>query len=193
MGIQGDTRALRAVGARLAELMAWDDARLYARVESVSAWSVAQQLEHVLHAGLSMLLVIERLAAGVEHDVIRDRGSPSMPGRAVLLTGRIPRGRADAPDFTLPQGVPARAALAESVEGFTVRLAARAATADALRSVPRVGRHPVLGWFSAAQWWRFLRVHSEHHLAIVDDIDRQRLARPPVTAPPRPLPDPSTG
>jgi hypothetical protein len=32
--------------------------------------------------------------------------------------------------------------------------------------------HPQLGRFSARQWVRFTRIHTEHHLALLDDILR---------------------
>lgn len=185
MGLEADTRAIEGLAARLDELLTWDDHRLFACVPAVSSWSVAQQLEHVVRASTRMLDMLALLASGNAHDRVKDRGSPSVTGRAILLAGRIPRGRAEAPGETLPDAVPSRAALREATETLTRRLRARAADPTDLRDIKGVGEHPLLGWFSAPQWWRFLRVHAEHHLAVIDDIDGHRVSTEPI---PRPAP-----
>lgn len=38
--------------------------------------------------------------------------------------------------------------------------------------------HPYFGSFSTRQWIRFVRVHTDHHLRIIEDI-RQHLTRSP--------------
>ncbi|MDF1701725.1 MAG: DinB family protein [Planctomycetota bacterium] len=187
MGIEADTLAVHACLAHLLEILAWEDVRLYGRVPAISHWSPAQQVEHIAQAGLGMTAMIEKLEAGCAHERIQPKGSPSVTGRAILLTGRIPRGRAEAPTGTLPAPIPARAALVERVRDLSGAAAAIAARASTLRQVRGVGRHPMLGWFSAAQWWRFLRVHTEHHLAVIADIDRHPGVAEPVEVPTDPL------
>ena len=191
MGIGGDTKAIHALCDALGEMLTWEDHRLYAQVASVSHWSPAQQLEHVVQAGGLMLKMIDLLEAGVPHENVQASGSPALVGRIVLLTGHIPRGRAQAPEATRPEAIPCRAGLVEAVEGFCAAAKARAERAADLRAIAGVGRHPALGWFRAAQWWRFLRIHSEHHLAIVADIDKVEVVAQPLAAPNEPLTRPS--
>ena len=39
-----------------------------------------------------------------------------------------------------------------------------------LLAAPGVVPHPLLGDFDAASWVHLARVHTEHHLAIIDEI-----------------------
>ena len=56
-----------------------------------------------------------------------------------------------------------------------------------LRSVPGRLPHPLLGPFRAAQWMRFARLHTAHHLAIIKDIDGTEVAGEPEADPLAPL------
>lgn len=187
MGIGADTQAIGTLCDRLVAMLAWEDHRLHARVPQISQWSVAQQLEHIAATGRRMLAMIALLESGAAHDGVRAKGRPSVTGRAILLTGRIPRGRAEAPEGTHPQPAPTRAELAAAVQDLVAEARARARGTGGLKAIDGVGRHPVLGWFRAPQWWRFLRIHTEHHLAIVADIDAVLLApeggTDPLTSP----------
>lgn len=162
--------ALHAAFLRVAETAAWPDERLYAVAPAVSAWSPAQHLEHVCLVAAAVLERLDALRSGGEREDRREHGSPRLAGRAVLMAGRIPRGRGQAPDFSLPAKVPGRSALRELCSRVGRQVTETAAHAASFRGVRGVIRHPLLGWLNAAQWWRFLRVHSEHHLAIVEDI-----------------------
>ena len=192
MGLQADSRANAAIADRLEAMLRWDDQRLYGQAPAVSSWSIAQQVEHVVRASTRMLDMIELLGSGAAHERVRPHGKPSMTGRAILLTGHIPRGRADAPDGTRPDAVPRRAALTEATTAFIERVRRRSEDAGPLRGFEGVGQHPLLGWFTASQWWRFLRVHAEHHLAVIDDIDGHRGVADPLPSPTDPVTRPST-
>lgn len=178
MGTESDSRALHAALNRLRALLEWPDARLYGLAEPVSRWSPAQHVQHTLIALHRILDAVDRLRAG-EDEAIRAKGHPTLQGRALLLGGWIPRGKAQAPDFARPDAIPSRAAMRESLEAACEHFAQVAPQASSLRSVPGVIEHPVLSGLSASQWWRFARVHTEHHLAIIDDADRQRSAAVP--------------
>lgn len=156
----------------LADEIAWcaslaaEPDRLEVRAPSVSAWSVAGQLEHLLRADRRILARLEEAARGVAPP---GRGSPTVAGRWVLLVGAIPRGRGAAPDGTRPEGM----APAELSAGW-------AALADAagtlrertreLRASPGRWAHPLLGSFGTWHWTRFARVHHRHHRDIITEI-----------------------
>ncbi len=186
MTTEGDTRALHAALNRLGEALAWPDDRLYAVVTSVSGWSPAQHVQHALIALRRIFAAVSELRAGTS-EAIRPSGRITLPGRALLLGGWIPRGKADAPDFAVPDAIPSRAGMSETHVGACERYADLAPVAGALRSVAGVIEHPILKGMSAAQWWRFARIHTEHHLAIIDDIDRHRVVTNPLADPASPL------
>jgi hypothetical protein len=140
-----------------------DDARL-AAVRPGSGWSPAQHLSHVALANGRILKAIVALARG--------RGTPR-PGppadgaRAVLESGAIPRGTAQAPPGTGPGDVVDLAAtrrlLDETRRGFA-GLELSGVAADLARD------HPALGPLTAAEWVRFAAVHTRHHVAIVAEL-----------------------
>jgi len=174
MSTDADTRALHTALNRVGEMLRWPEDRLYAVVPSVSAWSPAQHGQHVLIALRRIFAAIQSLRDG-DTGTVKARGHPTLPGRALLLSGWIPRGKAQAPDFAVPDLIPSRAATMESHAASCERFAELAPIAGSLRDVPGVIEHPILSGLNAAQWWRFARVHTDHHLAIIDDVDRHRV------------------
>lgn len=145
-----------------------DPATLDLNAPRVSAWSVRLQVEHIAAVGLAGTKLMRRLLAEGRGS---QTGSPSPAGWLVLVTNRIPRGRAKAPKYVLPAGAP--------IEQVRERLLEIRAAYDELE--PRLGElpglpgtepHPVLGQLNAARWLRFALVHETHHLAIIDEIRR---------------------
>lgn len=186
MTIEGDTRALHAALNRLGESLEWPEERLYAVVPAVSTWSPAQHVQHAIIALRRIFAAVSELRAG-SGDAVKPKGSPTLSGRALLLSGWIPRGRAQAPEFAVPDAIPSRAGMRERHDAACERFGELAANATTLRGVPGVIEHPILGGMSAVQWWRFARIHTEHHLAIIDDVDRHRVVPDPLADPVDPL------
>lgn len=142
------------------------------RAPEVSAWSVGEQLEHLLLADRRILGGIERvLEASARGEPTPGEGSPTLIGRLILWSGVVPRGRAKAPQSTSPEGM----AAPDLVHGFAeVRVGVDALgsrLADIGRA-PSTRAHPILGHFTATQWLRFSGVHHRHHGKIIRDILR---------------------
>ncbi len=142
--------------------------RLTVRVERVSAWSVAQHLDHLAQANLlcaaTIVSIIESPPTGPEPEL-----TPA--GRAVLQTGTIPRGRGQAPRAT----VPSAASISETRSRLHDAHRALTAIAERLVAVDEArGRlaHPSLGGFNAYDWLCFIAIHTRHHLKIIEDIQR---------------------
>jgi len=170
----GDRRHLQAARRALDDLdrAAADAASLPLRAPALSAWSVAQHVDHLAAANLLCLRAAAVLVEGTD-DRILARGAPNVWGRLVLTFGHIPRGRGRAPQATVPAEEPDAATLAERLRPGREVLDALAADPDALAAARGRLPHPALGAFSAVQWVRFTAVHVRHHLAIAADL-RQR-------------------
>lgn len=162
--------------------MSWSSnvTRFDASVPEVSAWSVGRQLEHLLLSDRRILAWLERVAdddgsePGGRSEVrggSKRRGGPTLAGWLVLTTRFIPRGRGQAPDFTLPAGLP-REEVEEAFRDIRGRLAALEPRLEALAASPATLPHPSLGIFTAPRWLRFARVHHEHHEKIIRRILR---------------------
>ena len=161
--------ALASRYARLQNELERDDEALFRRVPNVSEWSVAKQLHHTAASTALMLVAVDRIAKQVSP--AEENGSINTMGRALLLRGRFPRGRAKAPKISLPPEELTRdeleADMARSRRAYdrTPEILGQAA-ASGWRT-----KHPYFGMLDAGQWLKLARIHADHHLAIIDDID----------------------
>ena len=175
-GLESVFVRLAEQGREMAALAAAPDQALDARADAVSAWSVAQQLEHL---GLTGSKVLDAVDAILRDPATPPRGRPNPAGWMVLLTGRIPRGRVKAkPEWAPPDSSAERAR--EGVAALTARSTALAARTGELAAARATRTHPRLGQFDARRWLRFLVIHQDHHLRLIRDI------RAAAGLPPRP-------
>lgn len=153
---------------RMDRTLTLPDDELFRRAESVSGWSVAEQLYHIAAAAGRMLTAAERTMD--REKPAREGGRPSVAGRAVMLAGRIPRGRGRAPSAVHPPDDLRREQL-ENTIGWCRRVHHRlAGRTDEIATATWRAEHFVFGWLNAIQWLRIVAIHSDHHFLIVDDI-----------------------
>ena len=126
-------------------------------------WSVAQILEH-------LCLTYRGTIKGFEKSLKAEKplgGRPSLKQRisatAVTQFGYLPKGR-QAPERTVPQGMPAEKVLQETVSGLAAMDAIITEAERKYGSRTWVLDHPVLGPLTAKQWRRFHRTHGYHHV-----------------------------
>ena len=160
---------LDAALQRIHGLLSSDSADWARRSAAVSNWSVAEQVDHMLRSVARMLAAADTIRVGYDARIKPD-GKASVPGRLLLRAGAIPRGRADAPEEVLPAETPTLEDCRARYERTLEQLAALTPHLDAIRTWRGTIPHPLLGDFRAQDWLRFARMHTEHHLAIVDDI-----------------------
>lgn len=148
-----------------------DDDVLFDAVPSVSAWSPAQHLFHIWRANASMLKAARLLAVGAV-----DSEAPDLSdvGAQVLRSGTMPRGVADAPDNVRPPDELDRDALEDAWSRSRAKLDSLADDVDAVNASTGGLSHPAWGTLTATQWVRAARVHSDHHAAILDDVESAR-------------------
>lgn len=146
--------------AEISRLAERPEAELLTVHPKVSAWSLAQHLDHSLKVGSAVLGSVvapkEPPKAGI-----------NMAGRMVLLLGWFPRGRGESPKPLRGEAADTARLLAavEKVRALRARV-----TADTLASSATVLKHPYFGGLTAAQAVRFLAIHTRHHLRISADI-----------------------
>jgi hypothetical protein len=153
----------------LKTLASGPDDRLFNKAERVSAWSVADHLDHLALSNLTMVRVIEDALA----EDATAAGGLTVVGRLVMLTGWIPRGRGKAPEFALPE--------VKSGDELRSRVSdAREAVLGLAERLPQIERsdgrrnHFAFGDLTPSQWLRVIEIHTRHHLKIIDAIERNR-------------------
>ncbi|WP_022835444.1 DinB family protein [Salisaeta longa] len=158
---------LSALYEQQAALLDGPEAVLVAAVPSVSGWTVAQHLHHVWTAN-GMSLTAARYAAVGKRSTTT--GEPTRAGRRVLQEEGLPRGQMQAPDAVTPPASPDLSDLRATLERSRAALHRLADHLDAAAASSERIEHPALGFLTAPQWLRFVRIHTAHHQAIIDDI-----------------------
>jgi len=154
---------------RLKQAASAPDGELTRVVERVSRWPITLQLEHI---GIVNVRTIKNAIPGALKNLPENRtGRVSPMAYVVLWFGWIPRGRRKAPEFVQPKNAPL-AEVRASVDHYAKLLESIAPQLSQIESCPGCFKHPILGPFTAAQWLRFVEVHTHHHLKIIDDIRR---------------------
>lgn len=135
------------------------------RAESVSAWSVGQQMEHTGKVAMSIATgAIPSAAASVPA-----RDKRTIISRLSLWWGWIPRGGGKTPSHLAPKSSSYRA-VEMSLRGALEALAYLKPGLDDLGASQGRTPHATFGPLTAAQWLRFIAVHSHHHQKIIRDI-----------------------
>lgn len=131
--------------------------------ELVSNWSIYQQVEHILIATNN---VAKMILAGEEPKEVKKR---TLLGYIVLTFGVIPRGKAQAPKMSIPKGV-LQSELLDLFKESKKGIEEVEKLGKKIDSCLVVGNHPYFGGLNTKEWLRFIEVHTNHHLKIIDDI-----------------------
>ena len=154
-------KTMRAVLDDIDGLAQQEQSQFALRREAVSQWSVAQQLDHALRVCASILGRIDAPGEAIPKKL-------HWIGRAILVTGYIPRGKGKSPTSLLPV-LCSREELRQSVSD-TRAVLERVVVGAASESNDRIVMHPMFGGLTAKEAFAFAIIHTRHHLAIVRDI-----------------------
>lgn len=173
--VQSEYDSLRSFYNETADLLDQPDDVLFGVEPSVSGWSPAQHLYHVwLANGKSLAAALYITQGRGETD-----GSPNEIGRAVLMEASVPRHQMKAPESVTPPDDPDRKVLTETLTRSRGKFDDLGARLDALSTANGRLPHPRLGALNGPQWLRFVRVHAQHHHAIIRDILNSEAPRSP--------------
>jgi hypothetical protein len=119
---------------------------------------------HIAHT----LLANNRIITGLGKSNAADyKGKFSFKKMVVFATGKIPRGRARAPDAVMPANDFTATTLQQHVDTALQKIK----ELDGLQPNNFI-EHPVFGNLNLKNTRRFLEIHARHHLSIIDDIIR---------------------
>jgi hypothetical protein len=148
------------------------DSEFHRSVPGISAWSVAQHLDHLARAQRGCVAAAEHILARKPGTDLE--GRPTEQGLEILRSGRIPRGMGEAPERARPAEQPDRNEIRRLLQDAQRGAAAiEARAAELPRATGRVSHHD-LGPFSALEWLRFAEIHNRHHLAIIAELLEER-------------------
>lgn len=150
---------------QIGELVAAGDPALGVRAPEVSAWSVGQQLDHMLSVAHGVFFRLTGDGEEVPHGI-------NLSGRLLLGIGWLPRGVGKSPKSVLPGEAPVAEVLGARLARLRGDFQGLRFRTGLLVSRRRLFKHPYFGGLDCAQTLRFLSVHTHHHLKIVHDIRR---------------------
>ena len=117
---------------------------------------------HIVH---SCLVIDSVCGAVIKSDPTRFIKKFSFKAFLVLLVNSFPRGKAKAPSFTMPSEELSSASVLQSIQ----------ASRKSIEALSKAGKnqyftHPIFGDLNTADTFKFLAVHTNHHLKIIKDI-----------------------
>ena len=133
----------------------------------VSHWSVGRQLDHSTAA---LDLMAERINELLLPDFQSREPSVTRIGSWILANGHIPRGRAQAPEYVIPEPDPSSQSLSNKLDSVVDAWSGLAQRTDEIAAASGASPHHALGNFTASEWTRFAFIHTLHHLRIIYDI-----------------------
>lgn len=168
--VQNEYDELRSFYGEAEALLRQSGDPLFEVQPAVSGWSPAQHLYHLSVANGKSLKAALVLANGKAPS---EKGTPNEFGQRVLREGRMPRQQLEAPPSVRPPGEVSREELDASLRRSRKKLDALADHLDDLPALTGRLPHPRIGPLTASQWLRFVRIHSQHHWGIVQEIVAQ--------------------
>ncbi len=163
-------RNLAAIDRQWPALLALcdDNAVFAANAPTVSGWGVAQQAHHV---ALELALVAGEVENMLAHPEQGAGLTPSHPlAMRVLEQGHFPRGSGQAPQDVVPPAALARGETRALIESTKIKWEKVGPNRGAFARSTATHPHPILGPFTFMHWFRFIPIHTAHHLKIVHDI-----------------------
>lgn len=132
-------------------------------------WSFAEVYSHILQATLGSSIALERCT----HDNCAPTSKGlTFLGRLVMFTGSFPLVRLKVP-AALAAKMPANKISKEEAKNLLIKCRKRIDDTTPLlkdSSPDSRYKHPRLGMLNAKQWFKFIRVHLQHHLKQLERI-----------------------
>ena len=168
MNVDQDLDGLQAALAHCQDLGSRESVR-DARDPGVSGWSAAQHLYHMALACDLSLRNVEGLVAQKGLLIVKG-AQTSEEAIRLLAKEEFRRGQAESPRMVRPGADVNPQFLAREQEGNQATLEGLRRCRGEIAPAPDHVPHQVLGPMTAAMWLRFARLHTLHHLAIIEDI-----------------------
>ncbi|MDB5145133.1 MAG: DinB family protein [Mucilaginibacter sp.] len=145
---------------------------LFNATPSGGGWSYAEVYSHVLQADLGSTIALEKCTQGNWRPTSKGR---SLLGLLVLSFGRFPPVRLKVPK-DIAAKIPAKNISKEEARNLLIKCRKRISEVTPLiyNSSPHCRyKHARLGMLNARQWFKFILIHSKHHLKQLDRIQKK--------------------
>lgn len=170
MSVNSHFRSLiKAVGQYEALLQEVPE-EVFAKCPAEGQWSYSETFSHIFQSNLASLIAVEKcfLKTG-----ILDKNRTPWQVWAILFLGRLPPGKFKAPERIASMvKVLSKEEAANLIVKFRKRLDELKDKVDQADKYQKI-KHPRLGLLNANQWWRFIEIHTVHHIRQLERIKNQ--------------------
>jgi DinB superfamily len=135
-------------------------------------WSYAEVYSHILQADLSSSIAVEKCTLSTCVPTSKGR---TLIGLFVLTAGRFPPFPVKVPK-TVAAIIPAKKISKEEARNLIIKCRRRVDDmAPRIFDAPKNTRikHARMGMLNARQWFKFILIHSKHHLKQLDRIENK--------------------
>jgi hypothetical protein len=142
---------------------------LFTKTPPNGGWSFAEVYSHILKAMLASSISLERCTHG---NCEPTQEGLTFWGRLMMFTGRFPPFKVKVPK-AVEAKMPAEKMSKEDAKNLIIKCRKRIDdTAPLIKnSLPASrNKHPRLGMLNAKQWFKFIRIHAEHHLKQINRL-----------------------
>ena len=135
-------------------------------------WSYAEVYSHIMQATMAASIALERCTHGTAKPVT---GKLNIWGVYVMLTGKFPPMKTKVPR-SVEAKMPTLKISEEEARNWIIKCHKRLdEMAKLMQSAPtqRRAKHPRLGTLNAEQWFKFIRIHLQHHIQQLGRIRKE--------------------
>lgn len=135
-------------------------------------WSFAEVYSHIMQATIGGSIMLERCTHKTSKPV---KGGVNWIGKYVLFTGLFPPIKIKTPEGAAAKMAPQKISK-EEAKNLIIKCRQRMEDMAALISEnpsSRRSAHPAMGMLNANQWFKFIRIHLQHHLKQLSRVRKQ--------------------
>jgi hypothetical protein len=171
MNIAKESQAIEATLTSYRERLDSIPDEVFAQTPPNGGWSAAEVYSHILQATLGSSIALERCINNTSQSTSKGL---SFLGHLMMFTGRFPPLRVKVPK-AIEAKMPASKITKEEAKNLIIKCRKRISDAT-----PRIEdsviesrhQHPRLGMLNAQQWFKFIRIHLQHHIKQLDRIKK---------------------
>lgn len=134
-------------------------------------WSYAEVYSHIMQATLMAFIALDRCTSG---NCKPTKDGLNLSGKFILLFSRFPPVKIKVPT-ALASKMPPQKISKEEAKNLIIKCRKRVEDAVPLvkaASPADRSKHPRMGMLNAKEWFKFIRIHLQHHIKQLDRIKK---------------------
>ena len=141
----------------------------FTQTPPMGGWSYAEVYDHIMKASLGSSIALERCT---HNNCPPTKKGMTFWGYYILYTGTFPPVKVKVPDAIAAKMAPKKLDKEEAKNLIIKTRGKIDAIAGLVGDAPPNARwqHPRMGMLNAGQWFKFIRIHLQHHLKQLDRI-----------------------